>query len=118
MSAQRPPKVPPEALLEVPVRLWVELGRTRMLAAEAAALDAGAVVDLEEAVEEPLEAFVEGRPFARGQLVLVDGEWALRIDEVLTGAPSPSGTGDASGVRASGVERLSNGGAEGAGATD
>ncbi len=117
MSAQRPPKVPAEALLEVPVRLWVELGRTRMLAAEAAALDAGAVVDLEQAVEEPLEAFVEGRPFARGQLVLVDGEWALRIDEVSTGAP-PSGTGDASGVRASGVERPSNGGAEGAGATD
>lgn len=118
MSAQQPPKVPAGALLEVPVRLWVELGRTRMLAAEAAALDAGAVVDLEQAVEEPLEAFVEGRLFARGQLVLVDGEWALRIDEVLTAAPQAVGTADASGVRASAVERPSNGGAEGAGRTD
>jgi flagellar motor switch protein FliN len=75
--------LPPETLRGVPVRVWAELGRTRMPVAHAVGMAPGAVVDLDAAPDEPLQLYVNGRAFATGRLLLVDGEWAVRIERIL-----------------------------------
>lgn len=68
----------------ISVRVWAELGRTRMASAALVGLPAGAVVELDSQTDDPVEVFVNGRLFARGRLVLTDGsDWAVRIETVL-----------------------------------
>jgi flagellar motor switch protein FliN/FliY len=68
----------------IPVRVWAELGRARMPSEQFVGLPAGAVVELDHHPDDPIELFVNGRRFATGRLVVVDGtEWAVRIEEVL-----------------------------------
>jgi flagellar motor switch protein FliN len=71
-----------EHLLDVDVRLWAELGRAELPLAEAVALGTGAIVDLDREPSEPLDVFVNGMRFATATLLLVDGEWAIRLEEV------------------------------------
>jgi flagellar motor switch protein FliN/FliY len=74
----------PELLRKVPVRVSVELGRARMPLARAVGLPSGAIVELDRAADDPVDLFVNGKRYAEGKLVLVDGhEWALRIERVL-----------------------------------
>ena len=75
--------LPPDAIRGVPVRIWAELGRTRMPIAHAVGLPAGAVVELDHAPDDPLGLYINGRQFATGRLLLVEGEWAVRIESIL-----------------------------------
>jgi flagellar motor switch protein FliN len=70
-------------LLDVNVRFWAELGRARLPLAEAVALGTGAIVDLDKEPEEELDVLVNGLPFAKGKLLLVDGEWAIRLERIV-----------------------------------
>jgi flagellar motor switch protein FliN/FliY len=70
-------------LLDVDVRLWAELGRSRLALGSAVSLGTGAIVDLDKEPEEALDVYVNGRLFARGRLLLVDGEWAVRLEEIV-----------------------------------
>jgi flagellar motor switch protein FliN len=70
-------------LLDVDVRLWAELGRAKLPLAQAVALGQGAIVDLDKEPDEHLDVFVNGLPFARAKLLLVDGEWAIRLEEIV-----------------------------------
>jgi flagellar motor switch protein FliN/FliY len=77
------------SLSGIPVRVWAELGRARMPSAEVVGLPAGAVVELNTAAEEPIDLYVNGRRFATGRLVVVDGtDWAVRIEHVLASTSS------------------------------
>jgi flagellar motor switch protein FliN/FliY len=71
-----------EALGAISLRVWAELGRTRMPLGQALALPMGAVVDLDRAAEAPVDLYVNGLRFARGQLVVSDGEWAVSLSEL------------------------------------
>lgn len=72
-----------EALRDIRVRVWAELGRTRVSLGEAPALPAGAVLELDRKADDPVDLYVNGLRFASGRLVLTDeGEWALRLEEV------------------------------------
>jgi flagellar motor switch protein FliN/FliY len=72
------------SLSGIPVRVWAELGRARMPSAEVVGLPPGAVVELNTAADEPIDLYVNGRKFATGRLVVVDGtDWAVRIEHVL-----------------------------------
>jgi flagellar motor switch protein FliN/FliY len=75
--------VPEESMRHVPVRVWAELGRTRLPIGRAVGLAPGTVVELDQAPDDPVDLFVSGRRFARGSLVLVDGEWAIQVSEIL-----------------------------------
>ena len=75
------------SLLDMPLRVWAEIGRTKLPAAFVVGMPQGAIVDLDCEPDEPADLFVNGRHFGTGRLVLVDGEWALRV-ETLTGGPS------------------------------
>ena len=73
------------SLLDMPLRVWAEIGRTKLPAAFVVGMPEGAIVDLDCEPDEPADLFVNGRHFGTGRLVLVDGEWALRV-ETLTEA--------------------------------
>jgi flagellar motor switch protein FliN/FliY len=70
-------------LLDVKVRLWGELGRAKLPLSQAVALGSGAIVDLDKEPEDALDVLVNGLPFAKGRLLLVDGEWAIRLEEIV-----------------------------------
>lgn len=72
-----------EALAGIELRVWAELGRTRLPLGRALELPLGAVVDLDRASDAPVDLFVNGLCFAQGHLLVTDeGEWAIVIDEL------------------------------------
>lgn len=82
-----PPNVRPEnleLLLGVELPATLRFGQKRMRLAEIVQLSAGAVVDLDRQVEEPVELLVDGRLIARGEVVIVDGNYGLRVTELAT----------------------------------
>jgi flagellar motor switch protein FliN len=85
-------------LLDVNVRLWGELGRAKLPLSQAVALGSGAIVDLDKEPDDALDVLVNGLPFAKGRLLLVDGEWAIRLEEIVASSEaveqaSSSGSG-------------------------
>ena len=75
------------AMLDVTVRFWAELGRTKMPVGRAVALGEGSIVDLDRKPEEPVDVYVNGSHFGTGRLILADGEWALQLETL--DAPMP-----------------------------
>jgi flagellar motor switch protein FliN/FliY len=72
-----------EAIGGVKLRVWAELGRTRLPLGRALQLPLGAVVDLDCEADAPVDLFVNGLCFAQGHLLVTDdGEWAIVIDEL------------------------------------
>jgi flagellar motor switch protein FliN/FliY len=68
---------------DVPLRLWAELGRVRMPLSRLVGLPAGAVVELDHEVDDPIDLYVDDMCFAQGRLVVTDdSEWAVRIEKV------------------------------------
>ncbi len=62
------------------VRVWAELGRTHIPLKDALELSPGAVLELDQAAEEPIELFVNGLCFANGKLVVTaEGAWGLQV---------------------------------------
>jgi flagellar motor switch protein FliN/FliY len=73
-------------LHDVPVELAVEVGRTKMTIREALALGPGSIVTLNRLAGEPVDLLVNGKPIARGEVVVIDEEFGLRVTEVLAGS--------------------------------
>jgi flagellar motor switch protein FliN/FliY len=71
-----------ERLREVPVELACEIGRTQMTIGEALALAPGSIVGLNRLAGEPVDLLVNGKPIARGEVVVIDEEFGLRITEI------------------------------------
>jgi flagellar motor switch protein FliN/FliY len=74
--------VSPELLLEVSLRVSAELGRARMPVSMAVGLPSGAIVELDRGHDEPIDLYVNGRHFGTGRLLVVEGEWVVRIESV------------------------------------
>jgi flagellar motor switch protein FliN/FliY len=90
-----------DALRDVRVRIWAELGRTRMPSGRIVELPGGAVVELDREVDEPIDLYADGMRFATGRLLVTDdGGLAVRVEQVLGAGPgqgdSPSTTTDSS----------------------
>jgi flagellar motor switch protein FliN/FliY len=75
-----------QRLHNVPVELAVEIGRTRMTIGETLALGPGSIVSLNRLAGEPVDLLVNGRPIARGEVVVVDEEFGLRVTEIVSAA--------------------------------
>jgi flagellar motor switch protein FliN/FliY len=71
-------------LREVPVNLAVEIGRARMTVGQTLALRPGSIVTLDRLAEEPVDLLVNGTRIARGEVVVIDEDFGLRITEVQT----------------------------------
>ena len=78
------------SLSGIPVRVWAELGRTRLPSAQIVGLPTGAVVELDKLADDAIDLYVNGTHFATGRLVVVDGtDWAVRIEHVLDTSDNP-----------------------------
>jgi flagellar motor switch protein FliN/FliY len=72
-------------LRDVPVELSVEIGRSRITVGETLELRVGSIVVLDRMAGEPVDLLVNGTPIARGEVVVIDEEFGLRLTEVLGG---------------------------------
>ena len=70
-------------LLDVAVCVTAELGRVTMSIGDILKLGLGSVVEMDRSVSEPVDLLVQGVPFARGEVVVVEDRFAIRIHEIL-----------------------------------
>lgn len=75
-----------DLLLDIPLEVSVELGRVTMLIRELLEVGTGSIVELQKAAGEPVEVLVNGRLIARGEVVVVEDNFAVRITEILSPA--------------------------------
>ena len=73
-------------ILDIPLEVSVELGRTRMLVNDLLQLGQGSVVELTKPAGEPMEIFVNGKLFARGEAVVVNEKLGVRLTDVISPA--------------------------------
>jgi flagellar motor switch protein FliN len=71
-----------DRVTEVVVELTVEVGRTKMTLGEAMALGPGSVVTLERLADQPVDLRANGKPIARGEVVVIDEQFGLRITDI------------------------------------
>lgn len=72
-----------DLIKDIEVTLTVELGRTQMLIEEVLQLTPGKVVELEKLAGEALDILINGRLMARGEVVVVDDRFGIRITSVM-----------------------------------
>lgn len=72
-----------DMLLDVSMQVTVELGRTRMLLKQVLELQQGSVVELDRLAGEAVDLFVNERLLARGEVVVVDDKFGIRITELV-----------------------------------
>ncbi len=71
-------------LLDVPLEITVELGRTRMLIQELVQLGQGSVIELEKLAGEPMEILVNNKLIARGEVVVVNEKFGVRLTDTIS----------------------------------
>ena len=71
---------------DVMVTLSLEVGRVRMPVRDLLQLAPGSIVELNRLATEPLDVFVNGVPIARGELVVVDEKFGIRLTDVVSAA--------------------------------
>lgn len=85
-GSERPKSAPRtlDLLLEVELPVSVSFGRTQMRLKEAVKLTTGSIVELNRAVTEPVEVIVNNCVIARGEVVVVEGNYGVRIQEIVS----------------------------------
>jgi flagellar motor switch protein FliN/FliY len=73
-----------EVLLDVSMPVSVSFGRTEMAIKEVLKLTTGSIVELNRALTEPVEVIVNDRVIARGEVVVVDGNYGVRIHQIVS----------------------------------
>jgi flagellar motor switch protein FliN/FliY len=72
-----------ERLGGVTLELTVEVGRTRMTLGQALALGPGSVITLDRLADQPVDLLVNGKPVARGEVVVIDDVFGLRVTQIV-----------------------------------
>ena len=73
-----------DLLLDVPLELSVELGRARMSIQDLLNMSPGSVIELDKVAGEPLDFMVNGRLVARGEAVVVNDKFGVRITDIVS----------------------------------
>lgn len=73
-----------DLLMDVSLRVSVELGRTRMQLAQILELQHGSVIELDRLAGDPVDIFVNDCMVARGEVVIVDDKFGVRITEMIS----------------------------------
>ena len=73
-------------VLDIPMTLTVELGRSQMLISELLKLGRGSVIELAKLSGEPLDILANQRLIARGEVVVVNEKYGIRITEIISPA--------------------------------
>jgi flagellar motor switch protein FliN/FliY len=75
-----------DLLLDVPLDVSVELGRTRLSVQDLLGLGPGSVIELDKVAGEPLDILVNDRLVARGEAVVVNDKFGVRITDIVSQA--------------------------------
>lgn len=70
-------------LYDVPLEISVELGRVKMMVREVLGLGTGAIIEIDKAAGEPVDVMVNGRLVARGEVVVIEDNFGVRITEIV-----------------------------------
>ena len=87
-----------DLLLDIELPVTLRFGRTQMTLDAVMDLNTGSVIDFGQSAEEPVEVLVNGRVVARGEAVMVQGNYGVRISQIesrrdrLEAAPGPEGS--------------------------
>lgn len=73
-----------ELLMDIPLEISVELGRVKMLVKDVVELGTGSIVEIDKAAGEPVDVMVNGRVVAKGEVVVIEDNFGVRITEILT----------------------------------
>lgn len=72
-----------DIIADIPVRVTVELGKTRKSVSEILALTNGAVIELDKMAGEPVDILVNGKLIAKGEVVVIDENFGVRITDII-----------------------------------
>lgn len=73
-----------DLILDIPLRVTVELGRTKMVVSELLNLGQGSVIELNKLAGEPLEVLVNDKLVARGEAVVVNEKFGVRLTDIIS----------------------------------
>lgn len=73
-----------ELILDIPLKVTVELGRTRMVVSELLNLGQGSVIELNKLAGEPMEVLVNNKLVARGEAVVVNEKFGVRLTDIIS----------------------------------
>ena len=70
-------------IMDVPLQVTVELGRTRKLIKEILEYGPGSIIELDKLAGEPVDILVNGKPIAKGEVVVIDESFGVRITDII-----------------------------------
>ncbi len=73
-----------ELILDIPLRVTVELGRSKMVVSELLNLGQGSVIELNKLAGEPMEILVNDKLVARGEAVVVNEKFGVRLTDIIS----------------------------------
>jgi len=73
-----------EFILDIPLEVSVELGRTRMQVNDLLRLGQGSIVELSKLADEPMDIYVNRKLFARGEVVVVNEKFGIRLTDIIS----------------------------------
>jgi len=71
---------------DIPLEVTVELGRTRLLIRDILDLSPGSIIELDKIAGEPVDLFANGLLMARGEVIVIDDNFGVRVTEIITAA--------------------------------
>jgi len=71
---------------DIPLEVTVELGRTQLLIRDIMDLSAGSIIELDKIAGEPVDLFANGLLVARGEVIVIDDNFGVRVTEIITAA--------------------------------
>ncbi|MBE0461860.1 MAG: flagellar motor switch protein FliN [Halomonadaceae bacterium] len=73
-----------EMIMDIPVKLTVELGRTKLTIKQLLELAQGSVIELDGLAGEPMDILINGYLIAQGEVVVIEDKYGIRITEIIT----------------------------------
>jgi len=73
-------------LLDIPLVVMIEIGRTKMFIKDLLQLGQGSVIELDKMVGEPMDVFVNGKLIARGEVVVINEKFGIRLTDIVSPA--------------------------------
>jgi len=70
-------------ILDIPLEVVVELGRSRIVISELLQMSKGSIVELSKLAGEPMDIYVNGKLFARGEVVVVNEKFGVRLTDIV-----------------------------------
>jgi flagellar motor switch protein FliN/FliY len=82
-----------ERLLDIPLTVTVKLGGARLLIRDVISMGTGSILELDRVAGEPVDLLVNGEPIAKGEVVVIDDNFGIRITEIISPAERVNGLG-------------------------